>query len=90
MSTKHAHCVWYSNAKPSSAQGLIYEEHTGRNVAVTYDPKDAHLIAAAPDLLAALRRALEVIEGEYPADDEIAAPVIAQCREAIAKAEGRT
>lgn len=40
---------WYSNTKPDALQGLIYEESTGKNLAVSYDPKDAPLIAAAPD-----------------------------------------
>lgn len=32
-------------------QGLIYAETTGENVAVSYDAKNAALIAAAPELL---------------------------------------
>jgi len=47
---------------------------------------NARLIAAAPELLQELRKALEIIEGEYPANDEIAAPVIASIKAAIAKA----
>ena len=48
---------WYSkviNRGSAHEQGLIIDENTGRNVAVSYDPKDAALIAAAPELLAAL------------------------------------
>lgn len=44
---------WYT-AKIGGGQGLVVEEDTGRNVAVAYDKKDAPLLAAAPDMLAAL------------------------------------
>ena len=49
---------WYVGNNSNDSQGLIIEENTGRNVAVSYDPKDAALIAAAPELLAVL----EVLE----------------------------
>ncbi len=40
---------WYA-ARGSSGQGLVIEEGTGRNVAVTYEEKDAPLAAAAPEM----------------------------------------
>jgi len=45
--------------KTSDHQGLIIEEGTGRNVAVTYDKADTPLLAAAPEMLAALIAAQE-------------------------------
>jgi hypothetical protein len=45
---------WYAT-KGSMGQGLVIEEHTGRNVAVAYDEKDTPLIAASPDMLEACR-----------------------------------
>lgn len=48
---------WYSkttNTGSPHEQGLVIDETTGRNVAVTYDPKDAPLIAAAPEMKDAL------------------------------------
>ena len=42
---------WYTSN--TDTQGLIIDECTGRTVAVSYDKKDAPLIAAAPDLLEA-------------------------------------
>lgn len=51
----HTPGPWYTNARPTDTQGLVYAESTGENIAVTYDPKNARLIAAAPDLLAALQ-----------------------------------
>jgi hypothetical protein len=46
---------------------------------------NAHLIAAAPDLLAALKEAEEMIGGEFPRSWPIHSKIAA----AIAKAEGR-
>jgi hypothetical protein len=47
---------WYK-AKTGNDQGLIVEEQTGKNIAVSYEEKDAHLIAAAPELLEACKEA---------------------------------
>lgn len=47
---------WYTkttNTGSPHEQGLIVDEKTGANIAVSYNPKHAALIAAAPDLLAA-------------------------------------
>ena len=52
---------WYHNPRNNSSQGLVIEEGTGRTVAVAYDPKDTPLLAAAPDLLATLIEAREVL-----------------------------
>jgi len=52
--TKH---TWHA-ASTGNHQGLVIEETTGRNVAVTYDKADAPLIASAPAMaeeLASLR-----------------------------------
>ena len=43
---------WYV-ISTGNHQGLVVEEGTGANIAVTYDAKHAPLVAAAPDLLAA-------------------------------------
>jgi len=75
--------TWYK-ANTGGHQGLVIEEGTGRNVAVTYEEKDAELIAAAPDLLRAAVAALTVVNREQ-ADGSIAYDL----RAAIARAEGR-
>ncbi len=46
---------WYTPSKGNSLQGIVIDEATGRTVAVTYDPKDAPLVAAAPKMFRALR-----------------------------------
>jgi hypothetical protein len=84
--TKHA---WYV-ASTGNHQGLVIEEKTGRNIAVTYDKADAPLIAAAPELLGALITMVEqagcyMDDGEAT-DEEKAAMDAA--RGAIAKAKG--
>lgn len=50
---------------------------------------DAALIAAAPELLEALRAALEYVDPEGPVDTKPAERVRALAEAAIAKAEGR-
>lgn len=53
---QHTPGPWYVASRKESRQGLIISETTGANIAVTYDSRDAELVAAAPDLLHALRR----------------------------------
>ena len=49
---------WYK-ARSGNGQGLVVEEDTGRDVAVTYDEKDAALVAAAPALRLAVMGLLD-------------------------------
>ena len=72
---------WYAARMGNDHQGLIIDEKTGRNVAVSYDKADAALIAAAPDLLAALKDVLE-------SDGDLDAMDFRMYRDAIQKAEG--
>lgn len=83
--SKHTPGPWYV-AKTGNDQGLIISEQTGSNVAVSYDAKDAPLIAAAPDLLAALRDMVHF--DDLPKDEQ--QPAVEKARAAIAKAEGRS
>jgi hypothetical protein len=78
---------WYE-AKTGNDQGLVIEEETGRNVAVTYDKADARLVAAAPELLDRLIEAADYIDdqGDEKDDDEL--HFINELRAAIAKALG--
>ena len=54
--------TWYTKSKAEDSQGLIIDETTGKNIAVSYDAKDAQLIATAPELLEALRELLALLE----------------------------
>lgn len=71
---------WYVANGPGG-QGHVVSETDGRNVAITYDEKDAPLVAAAPELL----KALEIIslrcdEWGYHSLGEIADAAIAKAR----------
>jgi hypothetical protein len=52
---------WYEANMGNDRQGLVIEEATGRNIAVTYDKADAALVAAAPELLDTLKEAVDVL-----------------------------
>jgi len=72
---------WYSKPIGCVGQGLVIDEATGNNIAVVYsDETDGPLIAAAPDLLAALRVLLETHEHYADADDIIRADHFVQMR----------
>lgn len=45
----------------NNRQGLVIDESTGQNIAVTYELRDAKLVAAAPELLRALKDILDMI-----------------------------
>lgn len=59
----HSMKTWNARKTAGDHQGLVIDEASGRNVAVTYDAADAPLVAAAPDLLDALDRLLRHCEG---------------------------
>lgn len=67
---------------------LVIDESTGRNVAITYDKDDAALIAAAPDLLAALESITNDVDRAGGSIRTITAKSIIAARAAIAKATG--
>ena len=58
---------WYTG-KVSGGQGIVIEEGTGRNVAVAYDEKDTPLLAAAPELLKALKGTMRTMQMMHGAD----------------------
>lgn len=49
-------------ARTGNHQGLVIDDNTGKNIAVTYDKADAPLVAAAPALLEACERARNEIQ----------------------------
>jgi len=75
---------WYAT-RGSMGQGLVIEDKTGRNVAVSYDEKDTDLLASAPELLAALEWIIDRIDRGGKAAKSDAVSV---ARAAIRKANG--
>lgn len=75
--------TWYKS-KTGNHQGLVIDEQTGENIAVTYKKENARLVAAAPDLL----KACYLIDDAYSGNGTMITAVEA-CLRAIAKAEGR-
>lgn len=84
--------TWYEAKMGNDHQGLVVEETTGVNIAVVYDRKHTALLAAAPDMLAALKQAAAVYGDLRPADganiDSLSA--YQNMLHAITKAEGRS
>lgn len=67
MSNTYTPGPW--NASKSQYQGLVISEATGANVAVTYDVKDADLVAAAPDMYEALQAIASLLENHPEATE---------------------
>jgi hypothetical protein len=60
--------TWYAKKAGNDSQGLVIDEKTGRNVAVSYDMVNTAMLAAAPDMLAALsamRGELDQLSGQW-------------------------
>lgn len=87
METQAKH-RWYCNTKKDAIQGLVYDEQTGANIAVVYDPKNTPLIAAAPELLEAAKIVADYLEKALT-PQSIHWPMYNLLTGAISKAEGR-
>lgn len=74
MQTQATKRLWYEG-KTGSHQGLIIEEETGRNIAVTYDKADTAFIVRAVNNFDAMREALEAIVARIEGDFDHAALV---------------
>lgn len=82
MTTQQTTEKWYK-VKTENHQGLIISEIDGRNIAVTYDEKDADIVAAAPEMLAELKALVKVV------DQFLKCPQVDDAVRIIAKAERR-
>lgn len=80
--------LWYAMQASGNGQGLVIAEGSGRNVAVTYDERDARLVAAAPAMGAALAKVRQFLENEpnLPNDGWMN-EVLREVRAAIAAAD---
>ena len=74
-----------------AVEGTIYSEYSSDSAYVDCRPADAHLIAAAPELLEALE---ELTAGLYAGEGKtmplIDGKEVAKARDAIAKAKGQS
>lgn len=61
---------WHKARMGNDYQGLVIDDITGENIAVTYKAENASLVAAAPDLLQALQHLLELVEGNFSYQDK--------------------
>jgi len=52
---------WYTNSNENDLQGLITDEEDGKNIAVSFDVKDAFRIARAPEMEEVLRNLLRYL-----------------------------
>jgi hypothetical protein len=86
MTTTHTPGPWYAT-DTGSDQGLIISEHDGRNIAVTYDVENMLLVAAAPELLAALEGVIHHNDALSEVH-KLSPSLIAHVSRAIAKAKG--
>lgn len=53
--------TWYA-ANAGNHQGLVIEYGTGRNVAVTFEKRDAAIIAKAPELMQELKDLIAALD----------------------------
>jgi hypothetical protein len=91
--TQHTPGPWYSQptaGHETHGQSAIASEATGKTVAIAYDGQTgARLIAAAPDLLAALETCVsELNQLAFLAKDKLAKAAIEKGIEALRKAKG--
>lgn len=77
---------WYAKNAAGDAQGLVISETTGKTIAVAYDTRDTQLLAAAPDLLAALIRLRDCPEVQMDETEPETDEARLQANAAIAKA----
>jgi len=84
---------WYAAKMGNDHQGLVIDEQTGKNIAVTYEKVHAPLIAASPDLLATAEAYVECVRvcvnhGFHGAHFDHMALADGALRAVIAKAKG--
>ena len=84
---KHTPGPWYQSST-GNHQGLVVAETNGENIAAVYDKANAALIAAAPEMLEALRKLKDSTSADaYIPDWQTLVRGISDA--AITKAEGR-
>lgn len=85
---KHTPGPWVAR-QCGKAWAIDFNEDQEQVVDYVYEEEDAHLIAAAPDLLEACSDMLALLESEYmPSDESLSA--MDKARATIAKARGES
>jgi hypothetical protein len=64
----HTQMKWYTSSNKDSLQGLVCDEITGDNIAVTYNPEHAYLVSKAPALFQALKKIADAEESDWGYD----------------------
>lgn len=67
--------TWYATASAGNHQDIIIDELTGATIAITYQKQVAPLLAAAPDLLAALQKCAGHFANCFDRVDEEGEPI---------------
>ena len=75
MKSTHTQGPWVADQVSSDTFLIHVEHHTMWTVAKTYTKADADLIAAAPDLLEALKMALEAPDDDRSWEDDAIAAI---------------
>lgn len=83
MTTQHTPGPWTLNGSDIEGDGMTVVTITDYRTLTPRQTANAHLIAAAPEMLAALRRCVEALEARMPN-----ATVLPDARSAIARATG--
>jgi hypothetical protein len=79
--------TWYT-ASTGNHQGLVISEQTGADICVTYDKKDAPLIATAPKMLRAIHALLDCPDMNWDEMEPVSIAAIKEARAVIAETEG--
>ena len=80
---------WYAANMGNDFQGLVVEEQTGKNIAVAYDKRDVHILAAAPTMYADLCAVRDYLFELYDEGNAKAGEYAASLGITIEQAEGR-
>ena len=85
---KHTPGPWDYRKLPSGAY-IVFHTYDKPTAGFIYQEPNARLIAAAPELLEALKQALDALGGNDPNDLSFEDDICGYIRAAIYKAEGR-
>jgi hypothetical protein len=62
---------WYTANNSNDEQGLVIDESTGENIAVSYKAENASIIASAPEAISLLTETLDMLNNMTSSDFSI-------------------